>query len=157
MTQPTKPKRAPLYTERDRDNLRWLWSRYLRQKAPWLALVLGMILVQGVVYQQFLSMTESGLRVIFESGSVADLVQVCIVVFILFAVRALMSYLVPRITVWVSNDAIFEMRRDLITHMMALDLAYFERTKSGEIIQRLVTQTQALGVFVGQATLCATR
>jgi ATP-binding cassette subfamily B protein/subfamily B ATP-binding cassette protein MsbA len=157
MTQPTKPKRAPLYTERDRDNLRWLWSRYLRQKAPWLALVLGMILVQGVVYQQFLSMTESGLRVIFESGSVADLVQVCIVVFILFAVRALMSYLVPRITVWVSNDAIFEMRRDLITHMMALDLAYFERTKSGEIIQRLVTQTQALGVFVGQATANAVR
>ncbi len=157
MSKPPKSKRAPLYSERDRDNLRWLWVRYLRQKAPWLFVVLGMILVQGVVYQQFLSMTESGLRVIFESGSVADLVQVCIVVFVLFAVRALMSYLVPRVTVWISNDAIFQMRRDLIEHMMRLDLAYFERTKSGEIIQRLVTQTQALGVFVGQATANAVR
>ncbi|PVA10061.1 ABC transporter ATP-binding protein [Pelagivirga sediminicola] len=157
MTHAPKTKRAPLYTERDRENLRWLWTRYLRQKAPWLLLVLGMILVQGLVYQQFLSMTESGLRVIFDSGSVGDLVMVCIVVFVLFAVRGLMSYLVPRITVWVSNDAVFQMRRDLIAHMMALDLAYFERTKSGEIIQRLVTQTQALGVFVGQGVANAVR
>ncbi|SEK67195.1 ABC transporter ATP-binding protein [Roseovarius nanhaiticus] len=157
MSKPPKLKRAPLYSERDKDNLRWLWTRYLRQKAPWLFVVLGMILVQGVVYQQFLSMTESGLRVIFESGSVADLVQVCIVVFVLFAVRGLMSYLVPRVTIWISNDAIFQMRRDLIDHMMRLDLAYFERTKSGEIIQRLVTQTQSLGVFVGQATANAVR
>ncbi|MCQ0091664.1 ABC transporter ATP-binding protein [Roseovarius sp. M141] len=157
MTKPPKTKRTALYTERDRENLRWLWSRYLQKKAPWLFVVLGMILVQGVVYQQFLSMTESGLRVIFDSGSVADLVMVCIVVFILFAVRGLMSYLVPRVTIWISNDAIFQMRRDLIAHMMSLDLAYFERTKSGEIIQRLVTQTQALGVFVGQAVANAVR
>ena len=157
MTKPKRTKREPLYTARDRDNLRWLWSKYLRQKLPWLLLVLLMILVQGVVYQQFLSMTESGLRVIFDSGTVSDLVWVCGVVFFLFAVRGLMSYLVPRVTVWVSNDAIFQMRRDLIHHLMALDLAYFERTKSGEIIQRLVTQTQLLGVFVGQATANALR
>lgn len=157
MSKLPKLKRERLYSERDHENLRWLWARYLKQKTPWLLLVLLMILVQGLVYQQFLSMTESGLRVIFESGGVRDLVMVCIVVFVLFAVRGLMSYLVPRITIWVSNDAVFQMRRDLIAHMMALDLAYFERTKSGEIIQRLVGQTQALGVFVGQGVANAVR
>ncbi len=154
---PTATKRAKFFSERDRTNLRWLWTNYLRQKSPWLLVVLVMILVQGVVYQQFLAMTESGLRVIFESGGVQDLVMICIVVFFLFAVRALMSYLVPRVTIWVSNDAVFQMRRDLIDHMMRLDLAYFERTKSGAIIQRLVGQTQALGVFIGQATANAVR
>ncbi|MDX1786064.1 ABC transporter ATP-binding protein [Roseovarius sp. ZX-A-9] len=157
MTKARRPKRAPLYTERDRANLRWLWSRYLRQKLPWLLLVLLMILVQGVIYQQFLAMTEDGLRVIFDSGTLTDLVWVCVAVFFLFGLRALMSYLVPRITVWVSNDAIFQMRRDLIDHMMSLDLAYFERTKSGEVIQRLVQQTQLLGVFIGQAVANALR
>lgn len=157
MSKLPKLKRERLYSERDRENLRWLWARYLKQKTPWLLLVLLMILVQGLVYQQFLSMTESGLRVIFDSGGVRDLVMVCIVVFVLFAVRGLMSYLVPRITIWVSNDAVFRMRSDLIAHMMALDLAYFERTKSGEIIQRLVGQTQALGVFVGQGVANAVR
>lgn len=157
MSDKTRPKRQPLYSPADRDNLRWLWRRYIRRRAPWLGLVLAMILIQGLVYQQFLSMTESGLRVIFESGALGDLVMVCVGVFFLFAVRGLMSYLVPLISVRLSNDAIYEIRRDLVSHLMSLDLAYFERTKSGEIIHRLVTQTQQLGVFFGLATAGAVR
>ncbi len=157
MTTDSPKTRSPIYSAADRDNMRWFWTHYLRSKSPWLGLVLVMILIQGLVYQQFLAMTESGLRLIFESGAIADLIEVCVVVFFLFAIRGLMSYLVPRLTVWISNDAIYQMRRDLIGHLMALDLAYFERTKSGEIIQRLVTQTQQLGVFVGQGIANAVR
>ncbi|MBZ8118187.1 ABC transporter ATP-binding protein/permease [Roseovarius sp. LXJ103] len=157
VAESAKEKSSKLFTARDRANIRWLWTQYIKQKAPWLIVVLLMILVQGVVYQQFLALTESGLRVIFESGGVQDLMMICILVFFLFAVRALMSYIVPRVTIWVSNDVVFKMRSDLIDHMMSLDLAYFERTKSGAIIQRLVGQTQALGVFIGQSTSNAVR
>ena len=157
MSKPARPAKPPLFTTRDRDNLRWFWRHYLKRRAPWLGLVLGMILVQGVIYQQFLSITENGLRIIFENGTVRELVVICVVVFFLFTLRGLMAYLVPRVSVWVSNSAIFEIRRDLTTHMMGLDLAYFERTKSGEIIQRLVSQTQALGHFIGLATANAVR
>ena len=157
MTDTAKPKRQPFFSGQDRANLRWLWRGYLKKRVGWLALALGMILVQGVIYQQFLSMTESGLRVIFDSGKMSDLVLVCAVVFGLFALRGAMSYLVPMITVRISNAAVSEMRRDLIAHMMSLDLAYFERTKSGEIIHRLVTQTRQLGVFFGLATAGAVR
>ncbi|WP_397543048.1 ABC transporter transmembrane domain-containing protein [Roseovarius salis] len=157
MTKRRTTNREAVLTAADRANIGWLWRDYLKQRAPWLFLVLGMILVQGLVYQQFLSMTESGLRVIFESGNLQRLLQVCAVVFGLFAVRGLMSYLVPAITVRLSNDAVYEIRRDLIGHLMSLDLAYFERTKSGDIIHRLVTQTQQLGVFFGLATAGAVR
>lgn len=157
MTQKPAKIKVPLYSATDRDNLRWFWGKYLKKRAPWLLLVLVMILVQGVVYQQFLSITENGLRVIFDKGTAHELAMVCLAVFFLFAVRGAMGYLVPRITIWVSNNAIFEMRRDLIDHMMDLDLAYFERTKSGEIIQRLVTQTQQLGQFIGLSTANAVR
>ncbi len=157
MTQKKTEIRIPLFSAQDRDNLRWLWSKYLKKKSPWLLVVMLMVLVQGLVYQQFLSLTESGLRVIFDAGAINDLIQVCAVVFFLFAVRGLMAYLVPRITIRISNQAVFEMRRDLVSHMMSLDLAYFERTKSGEIMQRLVGQTQSLGAFVGQSTANAVR
>ena len=142
-------KRGPLFSARDRENLRWFWSLYLRHRAKWLVAILAMILVQGLVYQQFLAMTESGLRVIFESGAVRDLVLVCVVVFGLFAVRGLMSFLVPIVAIRVSNAAVHDMRCDMIDHLMALDLAYFERTRSGQILQRLVSQTQSIGGFVG--------
>ncbi len=157
MTKKPAKIKVPLYSATDRDNLRWFWGKYLKKRAPWLLLVLGMILVQGVVYQQFLSITENGLRVIFDKGTARELAMVCLAVFFLFAVRGTMGYFVPRITIWVSNSAIFEMRRDLIDHMMDLDLAYFERTKSGEIIQRLVIQTQQLGQFIGLSTANAVR
>jgi ATP-binding cassette subfamily B protein/subfamily B ATP-binding cassette protein MsbA len=157
MNTPDPDGRSPLLTGPDRDNLQWFWRLYLRRRAPWLGLVLVMILVQGVVYQQFLAITEDGLRVIFESGSVRDLVFVCAAVFFLFTVRGTMAYLVPRISVWVSNSAIYEMRRDLIAHLMTLDLSYFERTRSGELIHRIVMQTQSLGHFMGLGTANAVR
>jgi ATP-binding cassette, subfamily B, bacterial len=49
------------------------------------------------------------------------------------------------------------MRQDLIDHMMSLDLAFFERTKSGDIILRLVNQAQDLSGFIGQTTVNAVR
>jgi ATP-binding cassette subfamily B protein/subfamily B ATP-binding cassette protein MsbA len=153
----TPKSRARFFSAQDRDNLRWFRARYLKGKTPWLLLVLGMILVQGVIFQLFLSITEDGLRVIFESGKARDLGMVCAAVFGLFSLRAVLSYLVPRITVRISNDAIYEMRRDLIAHLMTLDLAYFERIKSAEITQKLVTQTQQIGVFIGTSLTNAVR
>ncbi|VAW04535.1 hypothetical protein MNBD_ALPHA07-199, partial [hydrothermal vent metagenome] len=153
----TPKPRARFFSTQDRDNLRWFRARYLKGKTPWLLLMLGMILVQGVIFQLFLMITEDGLRVIFDSGNVRDLVMVCLAVFGLFSLRAMLSYLVPRITVRISNDAIYEMRRDLIAHLMTLDLAYFERIKPAAITQKLVTQTQQLGVFIGPAIANAVR
>lgn len=153
-----EPKdKRPLFTEKDRANISWFWHGYLKQKTPWLFLVLGMVMIQGLVYQQFLRLTEDGLRVIFDSGQKTELIKVCIIVFGLFAVRGLMSYLVPRLSVWLASDAVLKLRRDLIQHLMTLDLAYFERTNSGEIILRMVNQAQDLSDFVGQQTVNAVR
>jgi ATP-binding cassette subfamily B protein/subfamily B ATP-binding cassette protein MsbA len=157
MSTSDQSAKAPTGPSGSRDNLRWFWRRYLRRRAPWLVLVLVMILVQGVVYQQFLSITESGLRVIFERGALDQLAVICLAVFALFVLRGAMAWLVPRIAASVSNGAIHEMRSDLIGHVLRLDLAYFDRTRSGEILQRVVTQTQTLGHFIGLASVNALR
>lgn len=153
----TRSKRRPLFTPQDRANIRWFWSSYLRDKTPWLLVVFGMLSAQGFVYQQFLSLTENGLRVIFEEASVWQLARVCAFVFLLFSVRALLSYLVPRLSVWLAGDAIVKLRTDLINHLLRLDLAFFERTKAGDIILRLVNQADGMGGFVGQTTVGAVR
>ncbi|GAW34045.1 putative ABC transporter ATP-binding protein [Roseovarius sp. A-2] len=157
MSKPDQTAEAPTLSSRDRANLRWFWRRYLRRRAPWLILVLGMILVQGVVYQQFLAITETGLRVIFEHGTLRELAVICLAVFGLFVLRGAMGWLVPRIAATVSNGAIHQMRGDLIGHVLRLDLAYFDRTRSGEILQRIVMQTQTLGHFIGLASVNALR
>ncbi|MGX0875791.1 ATP-binding cassette subfamily B protein [Roseovarius sp. MBR-154] len=157
MSKPDQTAKAPTVSSRDRSNLRWFWRRYLRRRAPWLILVLGMILVQGLVYQQFLSITETGLRVIFERGTLRELAVICLAVLGLFVLRGAMAWLVPRIAATVSNGAIHEMRGDLIGHVLRLDLAYFDRTGSGDILHRIVTQTQTLGHFIGLSSVNALR
>ena len=149
--------RPPLFSEQDRDNLSWFWHGYFKSKTPWLFAVLGMVMIQGLVYQQFISLTETGLRVIFEKGDIGGLIKVCFMVFGIFAMRALMSFLVPRVSIWLASDAVLRMRQDLIDHMMILDLSYFERTSSGDIILRLVNQAHDLSDFVGQTTVSAVR
>lgn len=146
-----------MFTPQDKANIAWFWNGYLKEKLPWLGLVFLMVIAQGLVYQQFLRLTESGLRVIFDSGSVRDLVVICAAVFGVFAFRGVMSYLVPRVSVWIAADAVAKLRRDLIEHVMALDLAFFERTPSAAMIQKLVGQVESLGNFVGQTTVKAGR
>jgi ATP-binding cassette, subfamily B, bacterial len=152
-----KTKRHPLFRPVDIDNLRWFWRLYLRDKAPWLLVVFALVSLQALVYQQFLALTENGLRVIFDNRSYAELVRVCIFVFALFATRALISYVVPRMSMWLASNAVMKMRQEMIDHLLSLDLSFFERTKAGDLILRLVNQTNALAAFVGQSTVNAVR
>ncbi|MBB5515871.1 ATP-binding cassette subfamily B protein/subfamily B ATP-binding cassette protein MsbA [Rubricella aquisinus] len=150
-------KKGPLFTPVDKVNIGWFFRKYLRPKLGWLGLIFVLILAQGVVYQQFLAMTEEGLRVIFDSGTIRELLIICAMVFGLFTFRAVTSYVVPRVSAIVANDAIYQMRRDLIARLMRLDLAFFERTPSSEVILRLYRQADQLGLFIGQSTVNAAR
>ena len=152
-----RKKRQPMFSDQDKNNIAWFWHTYLKERTPWLGLVMLMIIVQGFAYQQFISLTESGLRVIFDKGEASGLLGVCAMVMGIFTIRAVMSYCVPRISVWLASDSVYKMRRDLIDHLMLLDLAFFERTKSGDIILRLVNQAQDLSGFIGQTTVSAVR
>ena len=72
------------------------------------------------VYQQFLVLTESGLRVIFSSGTFNELIWVCLAILLIFSVRGLTSFVIPTISAKLSTSALFELRRDLTQHILHL-------------------------------------
>ena len=129
----------------------------MHTRTKWLVLVLLLILIQGIVYQQFLVLTESGLRVIFSDGKFSDLIWVCLAILLIFSVRAFMSFVIPTISAKLSTSALFELRRDLTEHILRLPQSYFDNTSSGDLILRLVNQVQELSAFVGQTTVKALR
>ena len=126
-------------------------------RVKWLVFVAILIIFQGLVYQQFLVLTESGLRVIFLSGSFNELIWVCLAILIIFTVRALTSFIIPTISAKLSTSALLELRHDLTQHILRLPQSYFDRASSGELILRLVNQVQELSTFVGQTTVKAMR
>ena len=116
-----------------------------------------LIIFQGFVYQQFLVLTESGLRVIFASGTFSELIWVCLAILVIFSVRGFTSFIIPTISAKLSTSALFELRRDLTNHILHLPQSYFDKTSSGDLILRLVNQVQELSLFVGQTTVKAMR
>ena len=145
------------FSERDKKNVAWFWTNYMRARVKWLILVLLLIIFQGFVYQQFLVLTESGLRVIFASGSFSELIWVCLAIIVIFTVRAFTSFVIPTISAKLSTSALLELRYDLTQHILRLPQSYFDKTSSGELILRLVNQVQELSTFVGQTTVKAMR
>lgn len=149
--------KRPTFTPRDKENLKWFWINYLRPKTKWMAIIFVLVLLQGLVFQQFLELSENGLRTIFDKGDVGKLIWVCAAVFGLFAFRGIASYITARMSAWIASDAVANMRQDLINRLISLDLNYFERTKPGEIILKLVQQADGLATFVGHGTINAVR
>ena len=129
----------------------------MRSRAKWLVFVAILIIFQGFVYQQFLVLTESGLRVIFSSGTFNELIWVCLAILLIFTVRAFTSFIIPTISAKLSTSALLELRHDLTQHILRLPQSYFDKTSSGELILRLVNQVQELSTFVGQTTVKAMR
>lgn len=150
-------EKYPAFSVADRDNLRWFWNNYLKEKTPKLLVVFLMVISQGFVYQQFLSLTDKSLRIIFADGKLSDLIWICAMVFGVFTFRGIMSFLVPRLSALIASSAVMNMRNDLIDHLMTLDLAFFDKTTPGEFILRLVPQADALSAFVGQTSIRAVR
>ncbi|MDC0042990.1 ABC transporter ATP-binding protein/permease [Paracoccaceae bacterium] len=145
------------FSDADKSNLKWFWRNYMRARAKWLVLVMLLIIFQGFVYQQFLVLTESGLRVIFASGTFSELIWVCLAILLIFSVRGFTSFIIPTISAKLSTSALFELRRDLTNHILHLPQSYFDKTSSGDLILRLVNQVQELSLFVGQTTVKAMR
>ena len=149
--------RRPTFTPKDIQNLKWFWDNYLRPKSKWMVVIFALVFLQGLVFQQFLELSENGLRTIFDKGDVNQLYWVCAAVFGLFAFRGIASYITARLSAWVASDAVAQMRSDLIARLISLDLVFFERARPGEIILRLVQQADGLANFVGHGTINAVR
>ena len=148
---------SKFFSEKDKSNITWFWRRYLKRKTPWLGLILALVLLEGFVLQKFLAITETGLRVIFEQGDIIDLLWICLVVFLIFMVRALVSFVVPTLSVRLASGAVLELRSDLIRHVLYMDQRFFDRTNASDLILRFVNQVEALSQFVGRTTVEAVR
>ena len=148
---------SKLFSEKDKSNIAWFWRRYLKRKTPWLGLILALVLLEGFVLQKFLAITETGLRVIFEQGDIIDLLWICLMVFLIFTVRALVSFVVPTLSVRLASGAVLELRSDLIRHVLYMDQRFFDRTNSSDLILRFVNQVEALSQFIGRTTVEAVR
>jgi subfamily B ATP-binding cassette protein MsbA len=77
-----------------------------------------------------------------------EVVAICATIPLLMGIRGLFSYLNAYCLLWVSQRVLDDIRQSLFRHLLGQSLEFFNRAKSGELVQTVFNQTR-----VAQAAL----
>ncbi|MHA1113078.1 MAG: ABC transporter transmembrane domain-containing protein [Alphaproteobacteria bacterium] len=138
--------------------------RHLRQIWPFLAphraVMVGAFLALTVAAGTVLAM-GMGLRHLvdegFASGDPALLDQTLIALLVAIFLLAAATYGRFYLVSWLGERAVADMRRAAFDHILGLDAAFFETTRTGELMSRLTTDTTLLQVVIGSSASVALR
>ncbi|MEQ1574767.1 MAG: ABC transporter ATP-binding protein [Vicinamibacterales bacterium] len=73
--------------------------------------------------------------------------------FALTIVGAIFRFLMRRIIIGASRDIEFDLRHDFFTALQRLDLAYFQRNRTGDLMSRATSDLNAVRMMVGPAVM----
>ena len=93
----------------------------------------------------------------FASGNVALLDQAVLVLFGVVLVLAGSSYARFYLVSWIGERVVADLRRAVFDRVITLSPAYYELTRTGEILSRLTTDTSVLQMVVGTSASIALR
>ena len=141
---------------REFGQLAYLW-RFVRPYRPQIA---GAVVALSVAAATVLGL-GSGLRKLiddgFASGNAALLDQAVLVLLGVVVLLAAASYARFYLVSWIGERVVADIRRAVFDHVITLSPAYYEVTRTGEIMSRLTTDTTLLQMVVGTSASIALR
>jgi len=153
-SEPGKRNERPV--GRDLGQLAALW-RFVR---PYRAQVAGALLALVVAAGTVLTL-GFGLRKLvdegFASGNAELLDQAVLVLIAVIVLLAGASYARFFLVSWIGERVVADVRRAIFDRVIALSPAYYEVTRTGEVLSRLTTDTTLLQVVVGTSVSIALR
>ncbi|WP_245560684.1 ABC transporter transmembrane domain-containing protein [Fodinicurvata sediminis] len=93
----------------------------------------------------------------FTAGDAALLDQALLVLAIAIVILAVSSFARYFLVSWIGERVIADIRKAVFNHVVSLSPAYFETTRTGEILSRLTTDTTLLQTVVGTSVSIALR
>ncbi len=136
--------------------LAYLW-RFVRPYRPQVA---GALVALVVAAATVLGM-GFGLRGLidegFAQGDAALLDKAVLVLLAVIVLLAIASYARFFLVSWIGERVIADIRKAVFNHIITLSPAYFEVTRSGEVLSRLTTDTTLLQMVVGTSASIALR
>ncbi|NOT26031.1 MAG: hypothetical protein HOP16_07995, partial [Acidobacteria bacterium] len=73
----------------------------------------------------------------------------------LSAVGGAFRFVMRRIIIGASRDVEYDLRNDFFAHLQTLDLAYFQRHRTGDLMSRATSDLNAIRMMIGPAVMYA--
>ena len=117
--------------------LRWLWRGYLRRYSGLMGIALVFMAIEGSMFGALSYMMKPMFDRVFVGGDSDALVWVGLVVFGIFALRAVASVVHKVLLTRVSQMTMGDLRQDMLEHLMRLDQGFHQAYGPGYLIQRV--------------------
>lgn len=121
-----------------------LWRTYLRKYVWWVILAGILMMIEGSSLGALSYLLEPMFDEVFVAGRADMVVWVGLVIFGLFVMRAFVGVIQRVIMANVSFRASSQLQKDLLTHVLTLDNAFFAKNSPGQLIERV--QGDVLGI-----------
>ncbi|MGF1611179.1 MAG: ABC transporter transmembrane domain-containing protein, partial [Kiloniellales bacterium] len=143
-------------TSRDFGQLAYLWHFVRPYRLQVAAALVALTIAAGTVLA-----LGFGLRLLvdegFASGNAALLDQAVLALLAVVLVLAAASYCRFYLVSWIGERVVADIRRTVFDHVITLSPAYYEVTRTGELMSRLTTDTTLLQMVVGTSASIALR
>jgi ATP-binding cassette subfamily B protein len=136
--------------------LQLLW-RYMR---PYRVRLAAAMLALGVAAGSFLVIGQ-GLRKVIDSGFVQGnphaLDQALVLLLAVVSILTLATFARFYLVSWIGERVVNDMRRDVYAHLLRLSPAFFDASRTGEVVSRVTTDTTLLEQVAGTSVSMALR
>lgn len=124
--------------------LRWVWSSYLRPQLPRLIGATFFMSIQGAMLGVISYLIRPIFDDVFAQGNQNALIYVGLGVFAVFVIRGLSGFIQRVMMASVGERMKYDLQRDLVNRIIALDKKFFEDNPAGDIIQRIKNDLSAI-------------
>lgn len=115
----------------------WLWRHYLGARAGWLLAATLLMVMEGAMFGALSYMMKPMFDDVFVGGNASALGWVALLVFAVFATRAIAGVLQKTLLGYISQHVMGEMRSDMLGHLMTLDSGFHQSNPPGALLQRI--------------------
>lgn len=88
-----------------------------------------------------------------KTGSLNILIKLIVLYFIIIIISRVFSYISEILFTQTTQKILIKLRMELFRHILRLNLSFFQKTSTGEILSRLIPEVQSLGVLLSRIIL----
>ncbi len=89
-------------------------------------------------------LTKIAIDSYIEKGNGAGLFRIILLMFGVISLQALLRYGSAYLTQWIGQKTIFDIRREIFSHLQRLGIKYFDRNPVGRLVTRVTNDVEAL-------------
>ena len=129
------------------DNIKWILS-YLKKHRLKYFFALFLVLITSAINMVYPFITGKFVDRVLGKGETSLLIPLVSIMISVVVVKGIMTYSYQMILEIISQDVLFKLREDLYDKLLNLDINFYSRVKTGDLMARMTGDTDAIRHFV---------